>query len=165
MSNKLYVGNLEWSITDEDLGQFFAQAGDVKKVEVILDRDTGRSRGFGFVTMATKDGVERGLVLDGQDLNGRKMVVKEAAPERSAVRPREASRPGDPGIRERGRDTYQQGENAFMKLIKKFVKVAEIGEEIGFTSDDKHFVIVRDDGAKSKDPEDGGADSGTPAFA
>ena len=169
MSKKLYVGNLKWETTSDDLGQFFAQAGEVISALVILDRDTGRSRGFGFVEMATEEAAKTALALDGQDFDGRNVVVNEAAPERSAARSREAPKPSDPRNIERGRDTYQQGENAFMKVIKKFVKVAEAGEEIGFTSDNKHFTIVRDDedkdrGNGSKD-KGGGTDFGTPAFA
>ena len=167
MSNKLYVGNLPWEITNDELGQYFAQAGEVISATIIFDRDTGRSRGFGFVEMATEDETKTALALDGQDFNGRRVVVKEATPERSDARPKEALKPGDPA-KYKG-DTYQQGENAFMKVIKKFVKVAEAGEEIGFTSDNKHFTIARDDEVKDRgngsEDKGGGTDFGTPAFA
>lgn len=79
--NKLFVGNLAWSVTSEDLGEFFAQAGEVVSSNVITDRQTGRSRGFGFVEMATAELAEKAVEeLTGKDLGGRAIVVNVAKP-------------------------------------------------------------------------------------
>ena len=81
--NKVYVGNLEWSINDEALEQFFSQAGTVVSVEVILDRDTGRSRGFGFVEFASEKEAQKAIEeLNGIDFNKRNIIVAAARPER-----------------------------------------------------------------------------------
>jgi len=86
VSKKLYVGNIEWRITSEQLSDFFQQAGDVSNAVVILNRDTGRSRGFGFVEMMEEEGVRNAIeTLGGVDFNGRPLIVNEARPERSAV--------------------------------------------------------------------------------
>lgn len=85
MSKKLYVGNIEWRITSEQLSDFFQQAGDVSNATVILNRDTGRSRGFGFVEMMEEDGVRNAIeTLNGIEFNGRPLIVNEARPEREA---------------------------------------------------------------------------------
>ena len=82
MSNKLYIGNLEWSVDNNSLAEFFGQIGKVLSASVILDRDTGRSRGFGFVEFETeKDATEAIRKLDGIDFNKRNIVVNEARPE------------------------------------------------------------------------------------
>lgn len=81
--NKVYVGNLEWSIDDKQLSEFFSDCGTVISAKVILDRDTGRSRGFGFVEFATEEEARKAIdKLDGVDLNKRNIVVKLARPER-----------------------------------------------------------------------------------
>jgi len=81
MSFKLYVGGLPYSTTDDDLQNHFAQYGTVVSARVITDRDTGRSKGFGFVEMATdEDGQNAIKNLDGSDLGGRKIVVNQARP-------------------------------------------------------------------------------------
>jgi RNA recognition motif-containing protein len=81
--NKIYVGNLEWSIDDEALSDFFSQVGTVVSAKVILDRDTGRSRGFGFVEFAGEKEANKAIKkLDGIDFNKRNIVVKLARPER-----------------------------------------------------------------------------------
>ena len=74
---KLYVGNLAWGVTDEDLRNTFADFGSVASAVVITDRETGRSRGFGFVEL--EDGGDQAIeALNGQDLQGRPMRVNEA---------------------------------------------------------------------------------------
>ena len=74
---KLYVGNLAWGVTDDDLQQLFAEYGSVSSAVVISDRETGRSRGFGFVELET--GAEEAIeALDGQDFQGRPLRVNEA---------------------------------------------------------------------------------------
>ena len=79
---KLYIGNLAWSVTSETLKSFFEQAGVVKDATVILDRETGRSRGFGFVTMETPEGSQKALQsLEGVHLNGRPLMIRQALPE------------------------------------------------------------------------------------
>jgi cold-inducible RNA-binding protein len=81
MSMKLYVGNLSFQTSSEDLQQLFAQAGSVESATVVEDRDTGRSRGFGFVEMASKEEGEKAIQqFNGSDLNGRNLTVNEARP-------------------------------------------------------------------------------------
>jgi RNA recognition motif-containing protein len=78
---KLYVGNLSFQTSSEDLQQLFAQAGTVESAAVVEDRDTGRSRGFGFVEMASKEDGEKAIEqFNGTDLNGRNLTVNEARP-------------------------------------------------------------------------------------
>lgn len=84
MSKKLYVGNLPYSIDDQALEEFFAQAGAVESAKVITDRETGRSKGFGFVEMATPEEAQGAIEkLNGQDLDGRPVRVSEAKPQES----------------------------------------------------------------------------------
>ena len=81
MGNKLYVGNLAYSVRDEDLQQAFAQFGNVTSAKVMMDRDTGRSKGFGFVEMGTDAEAQAGINgMNGQALDGRALVVNEARP-------------------------------------------------------------------------------------
>ncbi len=81
MSMKLYVGNLAFQTTSEDLQQLFAQAGTVESASVIEDRETGRSRGFGFVEMASKEEGEAAIAqFNGKEVNGRTLTVNEARP-------------------------------------------------------------------------------------
>ncbi len=81
MAMKLYVGNLSFQTSSEDLQQLFAQAGTVESATVVEDRDTGRSRGFGFVEMASKEEGEKAIQqFNGTDLNGRNLTVNEARP-------------------------------------------------------------------------------------
>lgn len=77
----LYVGNLPYSMNDQELNDLFSQVGDVQSARVMSDRETGRSRGFGFVEMADDDaGREAIEKLNGQDCDGRALVVNEARP-------------------------------------------------------------------------------------
>ncbi len=79
MSNNLYVGNLAYAITDDDLREAFAVHGNVVSAKVIMDRETGRSRGFGFVEM--EDGGQAAIdALNGTELKGRSITVNEARP-------------------------------------------------------------------------------------
>lgn len=81
MSIKLYVGNLAFSTTSEALKEHFSQFGNVEDSFVASDRETGRSRGFGFVTFTEKEDGEAAIAAtNGQDLGGRKLVVNEARP-------------------------------------------------------------------------------------
>ncbi len=78
MSNKLFVGNLAFSATEADLEEAFAQYGELEEVKVIMDRETGRSRGFAFVTFTKKEDAEAALAVDGNDVNGRNVRVSIA---------------------------------------------------------------------------------------
>lgn len=81
MSSKLYVGNLSYSVRDDDLQQQFGAFGDVQSAKVMMDRDSGRSKGFGFVEMASADQAEAAIRgLHGQNVGGRDMVVNIARP-------------------------------------------------------------------------------------
>src|SRR3989442_15068783 len=81
MATKLYVGNLSFRTTSEDLREAFASVGTVESATVIEDRDTGRSRGFGFVEMATPEEAAAAIEqFNGKDLGGRNLTVNEAKP-------------------------------------------------------------------------------------
>ena len=81
MGRKLYVGNLPYSATDQTLFDLFSQCGTVDSAKVITDRDTGQSKGFGFVEMSTDAEAARAIEkLNEQDCNGRPMTVNEARP-------------------------------------------------------------------------------------
>ena len=81
MGNKLYVGNLSYNVRDEDLQQAFAQYGGVSSAKVMMDRDTGRSKGFGFVEMGSDAEAQAAINgMNGQALDGRAIVVNEARP-------------------------------------------------------------------------------------
>ena len=128
MNKKLYVGNLDWGITDQELGQFFTQAGKVVNAVVILNRDTGRSRGFGFVEMATEEEAQTAIqTLNNKNFNGRAIAVNEAKAERNEPRKSE------------NRDS------GLVKAIKDFERTAKVGEILGFSINNKHFTITRDD--------------------
>src|SRR5205085_12702250 len=78
---KLYVGNLSFQTSSEDLQELFSQAGTVESANVVEDRDTGRSRGFGFVEMATKEEGEAAIQqFNGKEFGGRSLTVNEARP-------------------------------------------------------------------------------------
>ena len=79
MSKKLFVGNLSYNATETDLRDLFAQVGEVASVKVILDRDTGRPRGFAFIEMASDDAAKQAIeALSGRDHMGRPLTVREA---------------------------------------------------------------------------------------
>ena len=81
MGNKLYVGNLSYNVRDDDLQQAFAQYGTVTSAKVMMDRDTGRSKGFGFVEMGSDPEAQAAINgMNGQALDGRAIVVNEARP-------------------------------------------------------------------------------------
>ena len=91
MGKKLYVGNLPYSATDAILTDSFSQVGTVISAKVITDRDTGRSKGFGFVEMSTDEEAAQAITnFNGADYDGRKLSVTEARPQA----PREGGRPG-----------------------------------------------------------------------
>jgi cold-inducible RNA-binding protein len=81
MAKKLYVGNLTFGATDSDLQTLFGAHGEVRSAQVIMDRETGRSKGFGFVEMQNDQDAQAAiLALNGQDCNGRALTVNEARP-------------------------------------------------------------------------------------
>ena len=81
MEKKLYVGGIPYSSTEESLNEAFAQAGAVESVKIIMDKMTGRSRGFGFVEMASEDDAKKAMEMwDGKEFEGRTLVVNEARP-------------------------------------------------------------------------------------
>lgn len=129
MSKKLYVGNLSWNVTEDDLKQLFATMGEVASVSIILDRDTGRSRGFGFVEMADDKGTKKAAErLNRKEFKGRRLVVNEAKPEGSSLAPREVTQEG----------------NEITAFLEKFIDEEKVGERVGFSVGDKHFFLTRD---------------------
>ena len=91
MGKKLYVGNLPYSATEDQIREMFAEVGEIDDVALIFDRDTGRSKGFGFVEMATDDGAAAAITkFNGFELDSRALTVNEA-------RPREERAPGGGG--------------------------------------------------------------------
>ena len=81
MGKKLYVGNLSYGVTDSDLSTMFSAHGNVQSAQVIMDRDTGRSKGFGFVEMSNDQEAQAAIAaLNGQDSGGRALTVNEARP-------------------------------------------------------------------------------------
>jgi RNA recognition motif-containing protein len=81
MGNKLYVGNLPYSVRDSDLEQAFGQFGSVSSAKVMMERDTGRSKGFGFVEMSSPAEAQAAIQgMNGKDHGGRGLVVNEARP-------------------------------------------------------------------------------------
>ncbi len=82
MNKRLYVGNLDYGMTGDQLAELFAQAGQVVEARVITDRYSGRSKGFGFVEMADEEGAKKAIeMFNQQEYNGRKLVVNEARPQ------------------------------------------------------------------------------------
>jgi len=102
MGNKLYVGNLPYSVRDGDLEQSFSAFGSVTSAKVMMERDTGRSKGFGFVEMGSDEQAQAAIAgMNGQNLGGRNLVVNEARP--MEARPPRAGGGGFGGPRRRWR--------------------------------------------------------------
>lgn len=81
MAKKLYVGGLAWATTDETLKEAFSAAGKVESATVIMDRASGRSKGFGFVEMSTEEEAQKAIeMMNGKELDGRNITVNEARP-------------------------------------------------------------------------------------
>lgn len=79
--SKLYVGNLPYNMNDESLAELFAELGEVKEAKVITDKYSGRSRGFGFVTMADEETAKKGVeAMNGKEIEGRALVVNISRP-------------------------------------------------------------------------------------
>jgi RNA recognition motif-containing protein len=87
MATKLFVGSLAYSVTDQELEEFFAAAGNVTSAKVIMDRETNRSKGFGFVEMASDEEAKAAIdQLAGKELNGRAVAIDEAKPQENRER-------------------------------------------------------------------------------
>lgn len=104
MSKRIYVGNLSYQTTENDLASLFEQIGQVESVDIIMDRDTGRSKGFAFVEMGNEDADKAIAQLNGTEVNGRPLTVNEARPreERSGNRGGHGGGRGGRGGRGRG---------------------------------------------------------------
>lgn len=90
MAKKLYVGNLSYSVTQEQLENLFAQAGEVTEASIITDRDSGRSKGFGFVEMSTEEEAQEAISkFNGYSLDNRTLTVNEARPREERPRNRD----------------------------------------------------------------------------
>ena len=121
MKNKIYVGNIEWSVTDQELENFFNSqgGGGVVSATVITDRETGRSKGFGFVEFETEENATFAVQeLHGSQLNGRPIKVNIAK---------------DNG----------GGGNSVMKAIRRFLGEAELHDELGVGDGLRHFILKR----------------------
>lgn len=80
-NNKLFIGSLPWSINSDSLRELFAQYGEITDAVVIVDRDSGRSKGFGFVTFSSEESAQKALEMDGKEVEGRTIVVNKAKPQ------------------------------------------------------------------------------------
>lgn len=100
MSKKLYVGSLSYGTTDSSLKDYFAQAGTVVSAMVIMDKMTGRSKGFGFVEMSTEEEAQAAIeMFHGKEFEGRNLIVNEARPQEDRPRTGGFNRGGDRGGR------------------------------------------------------------------
>ena len=97
--NKLFIGSLPWSINNDSLKELFAQYGEITEAIVITDRDSGRSKGFGFVTFTNEADAQKALEMDGREVEGRTIVVNVA-------KPREDRGPRRGGFRDDRRRSY-----------------------------------------------------------
>lgn len=123
MNKKLYVGNLPWSVDDHILRRFFEGYVEVVMATVIMDRETGRSRGFGFVEIKTDEQAEEAIrILNGKYIEGRQIMIREAKPE----------------------GTKPPNHAAYISLVSEFVQKSEIGEETFFNHEFKKFSLVRE---------------------
>ncbi len=99
---KIYVGNFSFSMTEPELRSLFEPHGSIESVTIATDRDTGRSRGFGFVSMSNDDEAEKAMAaLNGKDMGGRALTVNEARPQTQRSGFREGGRGGDRNSRSR----------------------------------------------------------------
>ena len=107
MGKKLYVGNLTYGVTDSTLEQMFSAHGTVQSAQIIIDRDTGRSKGFGFVEMKSDQEAQAAITaLNGKEVEGRALTVNEARPKTEGGRGGRGGRGGSGGGYGGGRDRY-----------------------------------------------------------
>lgn len=102
--NKIFVGSLPWSINNDSLKELFAQYGEITEAVVITDRDSGRSKGFGFVTFTKEEEAQKALEMDGKEVEGRTIVVNMA-------KPRENRTGGGGGFRHR--DNFRRDRRSY----------------------------------------------------
>ena len=111
MAKKLYVGGLPYSATEDTLKEMFGQAGKVESATIIMDKMSGRSKGFGFVEMSTEEEAAKGIELwNGKEMEGRTLTVAEARPMTERPPRREFNRGGGRGFG-RGRDSRRGRDN------------------------------------------------------
>jgi len=154
LNKKLYVGNLSWGVIADDLAHHFKQAGTVVSSIIIMDRDTGRSRGFGFVEMLTEDEARHAIeTFDKTDLSGRPLAVREAKPPNSAVAPPPISSGSVSGDPSGGTVPFSTVEDTpvFVQNIKDFAETAIAGEEFSFDFAGKRFTLTAEDIVVSPD--------------
>ena len=104
--NKIFVGSLPWSINNDSLKELFAQYGEITEAVVITDRDSGRSKGFGFVTFTKEEEAQKALEMDGKEVEGRTIVVNMA-------KPRENRTGGGGGGGFRHRDNFRRDRRSY----------------------------------------------------
>ena len=104
--NKIFVGSLPWSINNDSLKELFAQYGEITEAVVINDRDSGRSKGFGFVTFTKEEEAQKALEMDGKEVEGRTIVVNMA-------KPRENRTGGGGGGGFRHRDNFRRDRRSY----------------------------------------------------
>jgi cold-inducible RNA-binding protein len=110
MGKKIYVGNLPFSATNDALNELFSKFGSVDSAKIVMDRDTGRSKGFGFVEMSTDDAAAAAIdKLNGSDMGGRNLVVNEARPMEPRTGGFGGGRGGDRGGDRGGRGGFGGG--------------------------------------------------------
>lgn len=120
---RLYVGNLEWSVTNEELRSVFEEIGKVEEVKIIMFSDTKRSKGFGFVEMTTEEDAKRAIDrLTGFEILGRKIIVREA------------------NVDPKKKDRYTS-----LRKIQDFIENGQINKRFDFKAGVKNFVIVRNE--------------------
>ncbi len=112
MGNRLYVANLSYQTSESELEEVFQQAGTVSSVQIVMDRDTNRSRGFGFITMGSDAEAQTAIEqLNGKDLGGRELRVSEARPREDRPPQKRSFGGGDRGDRgDRGGKGYDRGD-------------------------------------------------------
>lgn len=116
---KLFVGSLPFDTDDQALRQLFSQFGSIRSTKVIHDRETGKSRGFGFVEFDNSEAAKQALTLDGSQYSGRYLNVKEAEDRRPVIgAPRASNSPSGPQVTYKGRPSEQQPRQDFSKKSK-----------------------------------------------
>src|SRR5947207_9271320 len=116
MSTKLFVGNLSFNATENQLQDLFAAHGPVIEVDLIMDKFTGRPRGFAFVTMENKEGADAAIqALNGKDLDGRALTVNEAKPREERPRSGGGGGGGERGGRDGGREGGRDGRREYRR--------------------------------------------------
>jgi len=144
MGNKLYVGNLSYNIRDDDLQQAFAQYGTVSSAKVMMDRDTGRSKGFGFVEMGSDPEAQAAINgMNGQALDGRAIVVNEARPREERPGGFGGAEPMDPRVSAGGSRVQPQRRDPELALDRACGHIDELHPAIRDDDEPAHQDPVR----------------------